>query len=132
MSTFESDLRSFANRTKQSLDKTCRGVAIKWFSSTVMTTPVDTGRLRGNWIVSTGRPTVAVLDRTDPSGAQAQNAIVMGVRGVGHVNYMTNNLDYALEIEYGGSPRKAPQGMVRINFARIRAIIADEARGNQV
>ena len=47
--SFASDLRKFAERANKSLDDTCRAVAIKWFSSTVMGTPVDTGRLRGNW-----------------------------------------------------------------------------------
>lgn len=129
--SFSADLRKFAELTKQSLDATCRGVAIKWFSSTVQSTPVDTGRLRGNWIVSADTPIVSELARLDKSAAIVTGEIVTTVKGVGHVNYMTNNLPYAQKIEYGGS-KQSPAGMVRVNFARIRAIIEDVAARNRV
>jgi hypothetical protein len=38
--------------------------------------------------------------------------------GVGSVTYMTNNLPYAIPIEYGHS-KQSPAGMVRINVARV-------------
>ena len=129
--TFAADLRKFAERTNKSLDDTCRGVAIKWFSSTVMSTPVDTGRLRGNWLVSQGSPITAELARFDKSGSIVQGEIVQSVGGVGTVNYLTNNLPYAERIEYGWS-NQAPSGMVRVNFARIKAIISEVAAGNAV
>lgn len=129
--SFAADLRKFADLTKQSLDATCRVVAIKWFSSTVQSTPVDTGRLRGNWIVSADTPIVSELARLDKSAAIVTGEIVTTVKGVGHVNYMTNNLPYAQKIEYGGS-KQATAGMVRVNFARIRAIIEDVAARNRV
>lgn len=128
---FSQDLRDFARKTKQSLDATCRGVTIKWFSSTVQSTPVDTGRLRGNWIVSADAPVVSELARLDKTGRIVNSEITLTVKGVGHVNYMTNNLSYAQKIEYGGS-NQAPAGMVRINHARIRTIIAEVAARNQV
>ena len=129
--TFAADLRKFAERTNKSLDDTCRGVAIKWFSSTVMSTPVDTGRLRGNWLVSQGSPITAELARFDKSGSIVQGEIVQSVGGVGTVNYLVNNLPYAERIEYGWS-NQAPSGMVRVNFARIKAIISEVAAGNAV
>ena len=129
--TFAADLRKFAERTNKSLDDTCRGVAIKWFSSTVMSTPVDTGRLRGNWLVSQGSPITAELARFDKSGSIVQGEIVQSVGGVGTVNYLVNNLPYAERIEFGWS-NQAPSGMVRVNFARIKAIISEVAAGNAV
>lgn len=129
--SFAADLRKFAERTKKSLDDTCRGVAIKWFSSTVLSTPVDTGRLRGNWLVSQGSPITAELARFDKSGSIVQGEIVQSVGGVGTVNYLANNLPYAERIEFGWS-NQAPSGMVRINFARIKAIISEVAAGNVV
>lgn len=129
--SFAADLRKFAERTKRSLDDTCRGVAIKWFSSTVLSTPVDTGRLRGNWLVSQGSPINAELARLDKTGSAVQGEIVQAVGGMGTVNYLVNNLPYAERIEYGWSDQ-APSGMVRINFARIKSIISDVAAGNAV
>lgn len=129
--TFASDLRKFAEATGKSLDATCRGVAIKWFSSTVMSTPVDTGRLRGNWMLTRDNPAGGISARLDPSGAAVLSDITLHVGGVGTVNYLTNNLPYAEAIEYGHS-KQAPEGMVRVNFARIKGIISNVARGNQV
>ncbi len=128
--TFTADLRKFAELAGKSLDQTCRGVAIKWFSSTVMATPVDTGRLRGNWLLTRDQPATGMSARLDPSGAAVISDITLRVGGVGTVNYLTNNLPYAEAIEYGHS-KQAPEGMVRVNFARIKAIIADVARSNQ-
>lgn len=130
--SFAADLRKFAERTKKSLDDTCRGVAIKWFSSTVLATPVDTGRLRGNWLVSQGSPITAELARFDKSGSIVQGEIVQSVGGVGTVNYLVNNLPYAERIEYGRWSKQAPFGMVRVNFARIKAIISEVAAENAV
>lgn len=128
---FASDLRKFAERAGKSLDDTCRAVAIKWFSSTVMSTPVDTGRLRGNWQMTLGAPAAGVTDVADKSGQMVVSTIAQQVGGVGKVNYLVNNLPYAESIEYGHS-KQAPQGMVRINFIRIKSIIEQTAREYQV
>lgn len=131
MDKFAADLAAFARNTGKSLDETCKAAAIKWFSSTVLSTPVDTGRLRGNWMVTLGNPATGITARLDPSGTQVISDIARVVGGVGSVNFLTNNLPYAQRIEYGSS-KQAPQGMVRVNFARIRRIIADEARKRRV
>lgn len=128
MDKFAADLAKFAENTKRSLDDTCRAVAIKWFSSTVKSTPIDTGRLAGNWQVTVGAPNLTISGRIDPSKGQVIGDIVRVVGGVGKVNYLTNNLPYAQRIEYGNYSTQAPQGMVRINFSRIQQIINAEAR----
>lgn len=130
--SFAADLRKFAERTKKSLDDTCRGVAIKWFSSTVMSTPVDTGRLRGNWMITQEHPGYSTIDRFDKSGNAVTAEITQTVGGVGAVNYLTNNLPYAERIEYDAWSNQAPSGMVRVNFARIKAIISEVAAENAV
>lgn len=128
---FASDLRKFAEKCNRSLDDTCRAVAIKWFSSTVMSTPVDTGRLRGNWQITLDSPAQGVTNLLDTSGAQVVANISQQVGGVGKVNYLVNNLPYAESIEYGHS-KQATQGMVRINFIRIKNIIEQSAREHRV
>ena len=130
--TFAADLRKFAERTNKSLDDICRGVAIKWFSSTVMSTPVDTGRLRGNWMITQEHPGYSTIDRFDKSGNAVTAEITQTVGGVGAVNYLTNNLPYAERIEYDCWSNQAPSGMVRVNFARIKAIISEVAAENAV
>ena len=142
--SFASDLRKFAERTNKSLDDTCRAVAIKWFSSTVMGTPVDTGRLRGNWQMTLGAPAAGVTNLLDKAGTIVTATIAQKVGGVGKVNYLVNNLPYAEVAEYGGwngptdkvtesgFSTQAPEGMVRINFIRIKSIIEQSAREHRV
>jgi hypothetical protein len=96
-----------------------------------MSTPVDTGRLRGNWQMTLGAPAAGVTDVTDKSGQMVVSTITQQVGGVGKVNYLVNNLPYAESIEYGHS-KQATQGMVRINFIRIKSIIEQTAREHQV
>ena len=47
------------------------------------------------------------------------------------VFWQVNNLPYAESIEYGHS-KQAAQGMVRINFIRIKSIIEQSAREHRV
>lgn len=142
--SFASDLRKFAERANKSLDDTCRAVAIKWFSSTVMGTPVDTGRLRGNWQMTLGAPAQGVTNLLDKAGTIVTATIAQKVGGVGKVNYLVNNMPYAEVAEYGGwngptdkvtesgFSTQAPEGMVRINFIRIKSIIEQSAREHRV
>ena len=129
--SFESDLERFARRVGKSLDETCRGITIKWFSGTIMSTPVDTGRLRGNWQASQESPTSGTTADVDKGGGATIAKAVRKIGGAGSVNYLVNNLDYAEKIEFGGSSQ-APRGMVRINHARILRIVKQVAAENQV
>ena len=129
--SFESDLERSARRVGKSLDETCRGITIKWFSSTIMSTPVDTGRLRGNWQASQQAPASGTTDDIDKNGSATISKFIRKIGGAGSVNYLVNNLDYAEGIEFGGSSQ-APRGMVRINHARILRIVKQSAAENQV
>ena len=122
--TFESDLERFARRVGKSLDETCRGITIK-------STPVDTGRLRGNWQASQQAPASGTTADVDKSGGATIAKAVRKIGGAGSVNYLVNNMDYAEKIEFGGS-QQAPRGMVRINHARILRIVKQSAAENQV
>lgn len=124
---FAADLAAFARNARMSLDRAARGITIKWFSSTIASTPVDTGRLRGNWQCTLSSPATGELPRLDLTGAAAIGDVTRIVGGAGSLNYLTNNMQYARKIEYGGS-RQAPQGMVRINFLRIKSIVEEVAR----
>lgn len=91
-------------------------------SAIIMDTPVDTGQLRGNWRFSTSSAQMSV-ERIDKSGSMATeelNAFLSGFSG-GDM-YMLNGMSYASDIEYGSS-KKAPDGMVRRNVARVKSLI---------
>lgn len=129
--SFASDLRRFSKTTKQNVDEVQRAVGIALFSAVIMDTPVDSGRLRGNWQASRNAPVSITTSRRDVTGRTTIGAVKasIGDSKATDVLYLTNNLPYAQRIEYDGwSHTKAPEGMVRKNVARFRAILAQEAR----
>lgn len=84
------------------------------------------GRFRGNWQTSVGQAVTFSVDRIDPTGAQASAEVVATVPATaGNVVYLTNNLIYGPRLEYEGWSKQAPAGMVRVNMARIGAIMAE-------
>lgn len=119
---------------KQALDnlaempeKLVRGTLLALSSRIIDDTPVDTGRLRGNWQASFDAAKNSQLQRTQKSqgsGAATDEAKqVIGRYQPGQTFYLTNNLPYAYTIEFGGSKVKAPQGMLRKNVAAYQARI---------
>ena len=127
--SFSAQISQYSKGTRDKIDRIRRGVTLKLLGAVVMDTPVDTGRLRGNWLVSEGTPVLDAADRVDPSGAVVMTEITAAVQastGDAAV-YLTNNLPYAKRIEYDGwSHTKAPEGMVRRNLARFNQLIKVE------
>ena len=101
----------------------------------VMKSPVDTGRFRGNWIVSAGGPsgtTTALLDggvRGQPPGGASSAAALSAVGSLApySIAYIQNNLPYALRLEHGHS-KQAPAGMVALTLAELTAELAGGIR----
>ena len=127
--SFSAQISQYSKGTRDKIDRIRRGVTLKLLGAVVMDTPVDTGRLRGNWRVSEGTPVLDAADRVDPSGAVVMNEINAAVQAsTGDTAvYLTNNLPYAKRIEYDGwSHAKAPEGMVRRNLARFNQLIKVE------
>ena len=87
--------------------------------------PVDTGRFRGAWVVGVNTPDATDPESPDKAEGKAnisyQRARVLITNiGTGDVVYISNNLDYALMLEYGWSEH-APEGMVAISLNEIEA-----------
>lgn len=110
-----------------------RGVLLKLFGSVIKDTPVDTGRLRGNWtfeqsINGASNP----LAPEDKSGGATITKVAGEVESkVDHkdgTTCLSNSMHYAYRIEYEGwSKIKAPEGMVRKNIVRISSILRRQA-----
>lgn len=75
------------------------------------------GRFRNSWYVTVGAPSNAGAREPDKSGAGSLSDL-KNIGGAGTVTYLCNNMPYGLRLEYGWS-KQAPEGMVRINVARI-------------
>lgn len=121
--SFSKALSKFAKQAGDQADTAVKKILFDLTSGIIYSTPVETGRLRANWMASVGAPLRIATTSADPSGA-ATLAMANGAiqKAPGQIFWLTNNLPYAYKIEYEGWSRvKAPAGMVRINIERVRA-----------
>jgi hypothetical protein len=97
-------IAKYAATVKRDIRQTVRAVAFEWFSGVIKRTPLDSGRMRGNWITSACAPSYSIIDRADESAAITEAKNNIDPYGV---TYMTNNLPYAERREKeGGEPVK--------------------------
>ena len=96
------------------------------FAGIVKRTPVDTGRARGNWMVSLGSAVEAVVDsgptisdgQSTPSALINQGMSTISKSKPGQDIVISNNLPYIVRLEEGHS-KQAPTGMVAHTLARV-------------
>lgn len=128
--SFESEFDAAVKSINLTNEKVIRATAIQLFSAIVKSTPVDTGRLRGNWQTTLSSPASGTLDVTDPSGGSATSKIesVAGQFTLADESiWFTNNLPYAEIIEEGSQSRR-PYKMVATNVAIFVPILEQKAR----
>lgn len=126
---FQGQLDAFHAKAMKYVDQVRRASILELFRLVIMSTPVDTGRLRGNWQTTINAPAVAELDRLDPNGGIALAEVLANMGGLLDVVYFSNNLPYAERIEYDGYSAQAPEGMVRRHVAMWGRIVEAKARG---
>lgn len=144
--SFATQIGGFAQKAEKSVDNTVRAITFELFRSVIQMSPVGEpvkwqsppppgyvgGRFRGNWQTSTGSPETSQIPRIDPSGSSAIAEVFAKAGGLGTVTYLANNLPYAERLEYDGWSQQAPNGMVRVSFARIDSIVAKAAGANKI
>ena len=93
-------------------------------------TPVDTSRLESNWITTINAPSdFSSLLQDDAQTALKMLHATVDAAKLEDTIYMTNNVDYGPDIEFGGVSRlKAPNGMMRINMMKIPGYLEEESR----
>jgi hypothetical protein len=106
---FKEDIRAFAQGATEKYDRVIRGTVIQLSTRVVMRSPVDTGRFRGNWQVTAGRPGGGPTMKTDKSGNATLAAMKAAIPAnpQGQSIYITNRVPYALLLENGHS-KQAP------------------------
>ncbi len=142
MGKFAAGVDKWGEKALREFEELRKAVIFELFVSVILDTPVDSGRLRGNWQVSVESFSGGELTftKTDPGQESKSSAEIKSPRGPvtldrvkavesvslrGRVDsdktvFLTNNLPYAYRIEYDGwSHTKAPKGMVRKNFIRV-------------
>lgn len=130
---FSFQVSEFIEKAKGAINATEREIIIEIGRSVIIMSPVDTGRFRNNWKFSVSTPDLSVTGDVDPSGEEAIAKITDGVIEFqsGQTAFITNNLPYAIPLEYGHSGQ-APDGMVRLTLARFTEIVEEAIRKNRV
>lgn len=131
MGDFSLAFKQINDKTDKQLNRIIKKTVFDLTSSIIQDTPVDTGRLRANWLVSFNTPIDAELKLEDKEGNAtiSKAKALIGGSKVPLVYWIQNNLPYANHIEYGGSKLKAPQGMVRINILKFNKYLQANLKG---
>jgi hypothetical protein len=79
----------------------------------VKNSPVDTGRFKENWNSALNEPDLSIDKASGAGFIPVANKIKIGDKF-----FFTNNLAYALRLEFGHSDQ-APMGMVRLAVAKF-------------
>lgn len=107
-------------------EKIVRGTLLSLSSAVVKDTPVVSGRLKSNWIPSINSPKLTEAGITSEAAVISEISAVVSNLKLGNTFYLTNNLPYAVRIEYGYS-KKFPEGMLRRNVAKYAQAIREAA-----
>ncbi|MGV5490229.1 HK97 gp10 family phage protein [Pseudomonas sp. XP2] len=113
---------AFADQIESDLVKQARIIAMALLGDIVQRSPVDTGRFRGNTVVSIGAPILSNSDNVDKTGSStiaAGQAVLTGLKPY-TVVYIQNNLPYAEKLENGHS-KQAPNGVFGLAFTGVAA-----------
>ena len=118
--SFEKSL-SIADDIQDEINKEVRASSLNVLRLLVKATPVDTGRAKGNWFVSTGSPSRSESDSRKASTAVSEGSSV--IASAIRISYPTitvsNNLPYIEKLNNGHSDQ-APAKFVELAIQRVK------------
>lgn len=124
---FGADIRRASQKVLVQTGEQAKKVVVKFTENVIQDTPVKTGRTKGGWRSSIGAPYATETIRLDPTGELAKAEARVIVRQLPDDKdwtfYFSNLTPYAQKLEYLGWSQQAPNGMVRINVAKLPMLI---------
>ena len=140
--SFSLDMSAFTAKTEKQLSVVVRKTAIGLFSAVMKSSPVDSGRLRGAWMIDINK-----FSTTAPTTIRSDAAVTAEIIGTssqykaGDVITFSNNVEYAPILEYGLFPwansakvvnhfsTQSPAGFVRINVMKFQTFVNQASKG---
>lgn len=112
---------AFAKTVVKDHGDQCRRAGLEILSRVVLSTPVDTGRARGNWQTTLNAPATAEVERLDPSGASAISDGTGTINGAPQFPLIciANNLPYIGALNYGKPPGKQHSKQAPLQFVEL-------------
>lgn len=125
LAVFARRIRQRGRQVEQGADRITKQIAGLALTNVVLSTPVDTGRARGGWVVSNGAPSLEDPGRLDTIGTAtiAAGQAEIAQRRSPQDIYLNNNVNYIVFLDQGSS------GQVAENFVATgvaRAVSAVE------
>lgn len=110
----------FVGVVEEQLALRVRTISMEILQLILLAAPVDTGRFKGNNIVSIGAPVYTTLDVVDPSGGETLARGLSAMSGLEPYTqvFIQNNLVYSVELERGHS-KQAPAGIYGVSFNSV-------------
>lgn len=110
----------FTGVVEEQLALRVRTISMEILQLVLLAAPVDTGRFKGNNIVSIGAPVYTTLDVVDPSGGETLARGLSAMSGLEPYTqvFIQNNLVYAVPLEDGHSTQ-APAGIYGVSFNSV-------------
>ena len=110
----------FVGIVEEQLALRVRTISMEILQLILLAAPVDTGRFKGNNIVSIGAPVYTTLDVVDPSGGETLARGLSAMSGLEPYTqvFIQNNLVYAVPLEDGHS-KQAPAGIYGVSFNSV-------------
>lgn len=110
----------FTGVVEEQLALRVRTISMEILQLVLLAAPVDTGRFKGNNIVSIGAPVYTTLDVVDPSGGETLARGLSAMSGLEPYTqvFIQNNLVYAVPLEDGHS-KQAPAGIYGVSFNSV-------------
>lgn len=110
----------FTGLVEEALTQRVRVIALAMLNEIVLRSPVDTGRFRGNNIVSVGAPVYVDPGYQDKNGSETVRRGLSALSGLEPFTqvFLQNSLPYAEAIENGHS-KQAPSGVYSASFHSV-------------
>lgn len=110
----------FTGMVEEALTQRVRVIALAMLNEIVLRSPVDTGRFRGNNIVSVGAPVYTTTENLDKSGGETIQRGLSAMSGLEPYTqvFIQNSLPYAAALEDGHS-KQAPAGIYAVSFNSV-------------
>jgi hypothetical protein len=128
--SFEFDVAKMCKDAEADLDLVVRKTLIDITTRVIERTPVDTGRLRGNWQIGIGTEPHGELDVEGPGMASATISDITGELSKAQIDdaiFFVNNLPYASVVE-AGSSKQSPAGMLEVTLREFGVIVDKNVR----
>lgn len=108
MAKWSVNLEQYAKVKKKQIEDIRRSFVFLLYANVVKRTPIDTGRARGNWAVTSNTPSDSI--EAEAKTARHKSVDDLPVIRADESAFITNNLPYINTLEYGGYPKNPKHG----------------------